>query len=119
MGQPVQVELKQRDWRNSEYSNSIFIYSHSDGYDQDMEEALAKALDWARPHWDDLPYFNRVIIRELTGEGRGTRSVSGFGVGLYSIDGPIITVDSTTNQISKRDSVNSISFEEWIDLYIS
>jgi hypothetical protein len=56
---------------------TLFLYAHSLGYG--MMNALAHALDTARPRWDDDGYATRIVISQIIGEVWDSE----YGFGLY------------------------------------
>ena len=56
---------------------NINVYAHWDG--EQSEEILAEALKAAEPRWDDMSYCVRIIIDQLTKNGRDEET----GYGIY------------------------------------
>lgn len=93
---------------------SLNLYSHWGGYDRFIN--LARALEAARPRWNDSAYGSRIIISQLIGESWNEEL--GFGLwaskedGAYGGDHPDITIDFVSKTIS--DETGTHTFDQFI-----
>lgn len=78
----------------------IEIYSHWDG--EDIVKKLPTALSIAKGRWDDLDYFNRILIQNILDSIVSKDTNTGAGIGIRDIetdfndrhlDNPAIVVD--------------------------
>lgn len=113
MGDRAMAEIKTE-------GGSLFFYTHWGGFD--LPENAAKAIVKAQPRANDLPYETRIIVDQLTKEGRDQET--GFGLMLddnagdeYNNDKPSVIIDLITRDLTiKRD--NKISTSHFVDLYM-
>ena len=75
---------------------SLYVYTHWAGHA--LPDDAKAAIMAARDRWDDEPYATRIIVDQLTKEGRD--SVTGFGLMLkpaaedsYNNDKPSVIID--------------------------
>jgi hypothetical protein len=70
---------------------AIWIYTHNHGFE--LPNLLQRALEKATPRWGDTEYFNRILIDQLTKDGRDEET--GWGISLRMGDNqyPILCVD--------------------------
>lgn len=61
--------------------HTLYLYGHWAG--RDMMANLARALDKARPRWDDTPYAIRICVSQLIGEQ--WQQVTGWGLSIDEI----------------------------------
>lgn len=93
---------------------SLNLYSHWGGYDRFID--LARALEAARPRWNDTGYGARIIVSQLIGDQ--WNSETGFGLwassegGDFGGDHPDITIDLVNNTVS--DETGTHTFEQFI-----
>jgi len=95
MGDRAMAEIKIED-------GSLFVYTHWDG--AHLPELAKKAVLAAEPRWDDEPYAVRIIVDQLTKEGRDQET--GYGLMLkpkaedeYNGDSPSVVIDLTTKEL--------------------
>ncbi len=89
MGDRAMAEIKTQ-------GGSLYVYSHWDGFD--LPERSKEAIRVAKPRWDDYPYGTRIIVDQLTKEGRDKET--GLGLMLapdaedqYNNDEPSVIID--------------------------
>jgi hypothetical protein len=89
MGDRAMAEIKTTD-------GSLYIYTHWGGHD--LPESAKEAIVKAKPRWDDEPYAVRILVDQLTKEGRDEET--GFGLMLkpnaedeYNNDNPSVVID--------------------------
>ena len=75
---------------------SLYVYSHGGGWT--MDEDAEAAIRAARPRWGDSAYETRIVVDQLTKNGRD--STLGYGLMLapnaedkYNGDSPSIVID--------------------------
>lgn len=108
MGDRVVYTIKQ------DSNLSLNLYSHWGGYSR--FEDLARALEAARPRWNDSSYGSRIIISQLIGDQ--WNSETGFGLwastedGDYGGDHPDINIDFVNKTVS--DETGTHTFEQFI-----
>jgi hypothetical protein len=113
MGDRAMAEIRTED-------GSLFVYTHWGGSDL-LEDAEA-AVRFAKPRWDDTPYFTHIVVDQLTKGGRD--SETGFGIMLrpcaedeYNNDNPSVIIDLKEQQVISilKGKVNKVTaFEEII-----
>ena len=94
---------------------NIVLYSHWG--ETTWREDLAIAIDKARPRiaLGDIPYATRIIIDQLTKDGRDSET----GFGIYLADNTenyydtVVEIDMTTQMVN--DSGNWHSFESFVN----
>ena len=99
-----------------EYSdgNSIYIYSHWGGGETIYESSLHLSLYYAlacKKRWDDESYLARIIISEVPKEDIDGHLDFGISPYPFSAEYPTIEVDL------KNNTVNDLSFQDFIDSY--
>jgi hypothetical protein len=96
---------------------SVNLYSHWGGYERFVN--LARALEAARPRWNDESYCIRIIVSQLIGDQWGEET--GFGLwaskedGMYGGDHPDITIDLINKTVS--DETGTHSFDNFISYH--
>jgi len=121
MGDRAMAEIKTRD-------GSLFVYTHWGG--RDLPEDARDAVLAAKPRWHDIPYATRIIVDQLTKEGRDRET--GFGLmptpnaeDEYNADKPSVIIDLKYQVLtiirndvrrdysfSRLDEIGSLSKEE-------
>lgn len=110
MGDRAMAEVKTE-------GGSLFVYTHWGG--SSLPEDAKHAIMAAKPRWDDYPYATRIIVDQLTKQGRDEEA--GFGLMLtpgaedgYNNDKPSVIIDLLTKKlIIARDSKHTtITFDE-------
>ena len=110
MGDRAMAEIKTE-------GGSVFVYTHLGGYSlpEDAKQAILKA----KPRWEDYPYATRIIVDQLTKEGRDDET--GFGLMVndnaedsYNNGKPSVIIDLLTETLTiHRDGkVFTQTFEE-------
>jgi len=104
MGDRAMAEIKTED-------GSLYVYSHWGGHD--LPENAKQAIMMAQDRWDDEPYAVRIIVDQLTKEGRDQET--GFGLMLkpnaedsYNDDEPSVIINlmnKTLTIIRKQDNL--------------
>jgi len=113
MGDRIVYSIKQ------DSNLSINLYSHWGGYGR--FELLAKALNKARPRWDDTSYATRIIVSQLIGDGWDDET--GFGLwasnehGAYGGDHPDIIINLINKTVEDETGVHD--FDKFIDYHLS
>ena len=81
MGARINFVFKDSDVAIGEPSSSVVLYSHwgQDGWEVD----IAKALEHAKPRWNDSSYGTRMMISYLIKDS----ILDETGFGLYAING--------------------------------
>lgn len=108
MGDRVVYTIKQDE------NLSLNLYSHWGGYDRFIN--LAKALEAARPRWNDSSYGARIIISQLIGDS--WKDETGFGLwasneqGSYGGDHPDITIDLVNKTVEDETGIHD--FEAFV-----
>lgn len=108
MGDRVVFTIKNGD------NPSLNLYSHWGGYDRFLD--LARALEAARPRWNDDGYAARIIVSQLIGDQWAEET--GFGLwasndsGYYGGDHPDITIDLVNKTVT--DETGQHSFDSFI-----
>jgi len=108
MGARIVFTIKQADGLR------LNLYSHWGETDRFSD--LARALQAARPRWDDESYAARIIVSQLIGPQ--WESETGFGLwaasedGYYGGDSPDITIDLLNKTIN--DETGDHSFDDFI-----
>ena len=94
MGSPCEVHLAYGP------GQSIYVYQHSDGYEEDYVNKVAAAIAYARPNWGDAGYFTRMFIDHFIDDHD---SSSGFGITPYPTDSMVkrITVMAETQCVGR------------------
>jgi hypothetical protein len=64
----------------TEENNDTLIYLYSHWGESTWRNDLANALDQANPRWEDNNYCLRIIIDQLTKDGRDKET--GYGIGI-------------------------------------
>ena len=109
-------------FRANSTSPTIFIYQHWSGYDQSAK--LAKAIESARPRWNDDSYATRIALSQLVGDDWNQELGYGIYVGGTSHGADYsycLVVDWTSREVLICDNSNSddvietISFDDFID----
>lgn len=97
---------------------SVNLYSHWGG--SERFEALAAALESARPRWNDSSYCTRIIVSQLIGTSWDQET--GFGLwasnsdGAYGGDWPDITIDLVNKTVI--DETGTHSFDDFINYHM-
>jgi hypothetical protein len=96
MGDRRMAEIKTED-------GSFYVYSHWSGYS--MPELAADAIKFAQPRWTDVTYAPRIIVDQLTKQGRD--DVLSWGLMLkphaedeYNGDTPSIVIDLVRQELT-------------------
>lgn len=110
MGDRIVYTIKQTD------GNAINLYSHWGGYER--YQALAYAIDKARPRWTDETYAARIIISNLIGPLWD--SETGFGIwagndGGTAGDHPDIIINLSNNTVEDETGIHT--FDEFISYH--
>lgn len=109
MGDRIVYTLQQGD------GQQISLYSHWGGYNR--YQALAYALDQARPRWTDESYCTRIIVSNLIGPDWAEET--GFGLWAGEDNGagdhPSITVYLDIKQV--EDETGYHTFDEFISYH--
>ena len=102
-------------FKDSEQGPLVVLYSHwgQDGWEQD----IARALQHAKPRWNDSSYGTRMIISHLI--QHSILDETGFGIHAIDNDGydlgeQSILIDFTTKTITDSQSV---AWEAFINAY--
>lgn len=89
MGDRAMAEIKTRN-------GSLYVYTHNGGHE--LPDDALKAIAFARNRLDDEPYAVKIIVDQLTKNGRDAET--GFGLILkpdaedeYNADKPSVIVD--------------------------
>ena len=96
---------------------SLNLYSHWGGYDRFT--TLAKAIEAARPRWDDSAYAARIMISQLIGTDWADET--GFGLwastehGLYGGDHPDIVINLVNKTVEDETGIHS--FDSFISYH--
>lgn len=96
---------------------SINLYSHWGGYER--FEALANALQAAKPRWNDDSYATRIIVSQLIGDQ--WKEETGFGLwastehGMYGGDHPDIVIDLVNKTVT--DETGTHTFDSFINYH--
>ncbi|KKN11210.1 hypothetical protein LCGC14_1028680 [marine sediment metagenome] len=110
MGDRAMAEIKTED-------GSLYVYTHWTG--KELPDDAKQAVKRAQPRWDDEPYATRIIVDQLTKEGRDQET--GYGLMLapnaedsYNNDEPSVIIDLIGRVVTiKRDGEdNQIPFGE-------
>lgn len=98
MGDRAMAEIKTPD-------GSLYVYTHWGG--SSLPEEAKKALEKAKPRWGDIGYATRIVVDQLTKEGRDEET--GFGLMLkpsaedeYNNDSPSVIIDLIKNSVEVR-----------------
>jgi len=98
---------------------SLFVYTHWGGYT--LPESAKQAIISARPRWTDYPYATRIIVDQLTKEGRDGET--GFGLLLndgaedeYNNDKPSVIIDLLNQELTifRKGNKESFRFDELV-----
>jgi hypothetical protein len=92
---------------------SVFIYTHWTGHS--LPEDAKRAIKRASNRWDDFPYATRIIVDQLTIQGRDMET--GFGLMLgstaedeYNYDKPSVVIDLINQNLEVfRDNKHTIT----------
>ena len=111
MGDRAMAEIKTE-------GGSLYVYTHWGG--NELPRKAEAAIARAKPRWDDLPYATRIIVDQLTIEGRDEET--GFGLMLapsaedgYNADHPSVIIDLLSQSLEvKRDGQNTSKPFEYI-----
>ncbi len=105
MGDRRMAEIKTED-------GSLYVYTHWQGYE--FADIAKAAIKTAQPRWDDEPYATRIIVDQLTKDGRDTET--GFGLMLkpnaedsYNGDKPSVLIDLPGQTLT----VKGVGAGEW------
>jgi len=98
----------------------VNLYMHWGGHSR--YEALAGALEKARPRWTDPSYATRICISQII--GTGWNEETGFGISAGDLnyvspdydDIPCVVWSTRQVYINKTNSVEVIDFEKFIEL---
>ena len=109
MGDRAMAEIKTGD-------GSLYVYTHWAGHK--LPELTEKAIIAAEPRWDDEAYALRIIVDQLTKDGRDGEL--GFGLMLkpnaedeYNNDKPSVVIDIPQRSLDINREVHSRkSFKE-------
>lgn len=100
-------------------SLSVNLYSHWGG--SERFEALAAALEAARPRWNDPSYCTRIIVSQLIGDQWDQET--GFGLwasnepgNYYGGDWPDITINIADKTVN--DETGTHSFDDFINYHM-
>jgi hypothetical protein len=113
MGDRANIRLIQPDNKGS-----IYIYSHWNGSTLPM--LLQQALERAKPRWGDAEYLNRILIDQITKEGRDQET--GWGVSLRLGDNShnILAVNLPKRTVSAEsedgETLATLPFSDYIAL---
>ena len=112
MGDRAMAEIRTKD-------GSLYVYTHWGGCS--LPDNAKKAVRAAKPRWSDIPYAIRIIVDQLTKEGRDQET--GFGLMLtpnaedeYNRDKPsvIINLEEETLKVIRDGKEQVFSFRELI-----
>jgi len=110
MGDRAMAEIKTED-------GSLYVYTHWGGYD--LPTMAKEAVRVAKPRWDDEYYATRIIVDQLTKEGRDQET--GYGLMLqpnaedgYNHDKPSVVIDLTSQvlTVARDGETSDTSFDE-------
>ena len=98
MGDRAMAEIKTE-------GGSLFVYTHWGG--SNLPEQAKEAVRKAEPRWGDLPYATRIIVDQLTKDGRDSKT--DFGLMLtpkaedeYNNDEPSVIIDLLNQTLQVR-----------------
>lgn len=104
MGDRRMAEIRTSD-------GSLYIYTHSAGYD--LPARAVDAIEWAKPRWNDHAYATRMIVDQLTKHGRDDQY--GYGLMLapnqedeYNNDQPSVVIDLVTKELTISDIYKTV-----------
>lgn len=98
-------------------SGSLYVYTHSDGYQ--LPKLAIDAIQFAKPRWNDHAYALRIIVDQLTKSGRDEEY--GWGLMLepnhedeYNFDQPSVLIDLVDRQLTVigREKAVELEFED-------
>ena len=96
MGDRRMAEIKTTD-------GSLYVYTHWGG--SDLPDIARHAISFAKLRWDDEPYAVRIIVDQLTKDGRDKET--GFGLMLapnvedsYNNDEPSVIIDLVARHLT-------------------
>ncbi len=110
MGDRAIAEIKTED-------GSLYVYTHWSG--ESLPADAIKAVKKAQPRWDDEPYATRIIVDQLTKEGRDQET--GFGLMLkpnaedeYNNDKPSVVIDIPSRKLTtiRKGKESTLAFTE-------
>lgn len=101
-------------------SGSIYVYTHSAGYD--LPALAVEAIQFAKPRWNDHAYALRIIVDQLTKSGRDEEY--GWGLMLeptaedeYNFDQPSVLIDLVDRQFTVIDRNKAVQCD-FEDLHV-
>lgn len=110
MGDRAMAEIKTED-------GSLYVYTHWGGHN--LPELAKGAIRFAKGRWLDTPYATRILVDQLTKEGRDEET--GFGLLLapdaedaYNSDNPSVVIDLITQTLAifRNGGTKSFKFDE-------
>lgn len=96
---------------------SLYVYTHWGG--NSLPDNAKKAVKAAEGRWSDYPYATRIIVDQLTKEGRDQET--GYGLMLkplaedkYNSDKPSVIIDLVTQElvIIRAGAEQRVSFQD-------
>lgn len=82
---------------------SLYVYTHWGGHS--LPDSARSAVRAAKSRWSDFPYATRIIVDQLTKEGRDNET--GFGLMLqpiaedeYNSDRPSVIIDLVAEKLT-------------------
>jgi len=110
MGDRAMAEIKTKE-------GSLYLYTHWGG--NSLPDRAKEAIKFAKGRWSDTPYAVRILVDQLTKEGRDEQT--GFGLMLtpnaedeYNRNNPSVVIDlvAYTLEIKIKNQVSLLPFEE-------
>jgi len=110
MGDRAIAEIRTED-------GSLYVYTHWGG--ESLPEDAVEAIRTAEPRWDDPAYATRILVDQLTKEGRDKET--GFGLTLkpfaedeYNDDKPSVVIDLIKQEltVARNKETNVTKFKD-------
>lgn len=107
--------VKITDTTNADFDfgqRGIYIYSH--GHGPELPVMVRDALEAGRERWNDSTYLTRILIDQITKDGRD--QTTGFGVGLEPGENsfPMVIVDLGKQTVAIGDGGTPVPFEKYV-----
>jgi hypothetical protein len=93
MGDRANIKINTRN-----NGTSIWLYTHWNGYE--LPELLKTALIKAKNRWNDPSYGARILVDQITKEGRDEETGWGLDTGIGDNSYPVLEVDFPTQKVN-------------------
>jgi hypothetical protein len=111
MGDRANIKIK-----SNNQGCSIWIYTHWHG--SELPHLLQDALAKARPRWDDASYATRILVDQITKDGRDQETGWGLSLEIQDNEHNVLEVDLMHQQVlvlaESGETLRKCCFDEYI-----